>query len=129
MAVGIVAFRQPRFALPLAFCLAPLSAVVAQTAALRQASASASLLSPPLASLMDYSQYSWIRDRLQVVPMMWDQKENYRSNGFILAFIFNIPMADVAAPAGFGTQALDAIPASQLRLSRAARAKSPTSSC
>ena len=63
------------------------------------------------ASLMDYSQYSWIRDRLQVVPMMWDQKENYRSNGFILAFIFNIPMADVAAPAGFGTQALDAIPA------------------
>lgn len=62
-------------------------------------------------SLMDYSQYSYIRDRLQVVPMMWDQKENYRSNGFILAFIFNIPMADVAAPAGFGTQALDAIPA------------------
>jgi phosphoglycerol transferase MdoB-like AlkP superfamily enzyme len=63
------------------------------------------------ASLMDYSQYSWIRDRLQVVPMMWDQKENYRSNGFILAFMFNIPMADVAAPAGFGTQTLDAIPA------------------
>ncbi|OCJ09533.1 cation tolerance protein CutA [Rhizobium sp. AC44/96] len=62
-------------------------------------------------SLMDYSQYSWIRDRLQVVPMMWDQKENYRSNGFILAFIFNVPMADVAAPAGIGPQALDAIPA------------------
>ncbi|QFY60173.1 LTA synthase family protein [Rhizobium grahamii] len=62
-------------------------------------------------SLMDYSQYSWIRDRLQVVPMMWDQKENYRSNGFILAFIFNVPMADVAAPSGFGSQALDAIPA------------------
>ncbi|CCM75861.1 LTA synthase family protein [Rhizobium mesoamericanum] len=61
-------------------------------------------------SLMDYSQYSFIRDRLQVVPMMWDQKENYRSNGFILAFIFNIPMADVAAPPGFGPQALDAIP-------------------
>ncbi len=61
-------------------------------------------------SLMDYSQYSYIRDRLQVVPMMWDQKENYRSNGFILAFIFNIPMADVASPAGFNTQALDAIP-------------------
>ncbi|NMN69211.1 phosphoglycerol transferase MdoB-like AlkP superfamily enzyme [Rhizobium sp. 57MFTsu3.2] len=61
-------------------------------------------------SLMDYSQYSFIRDRLQVVPMMWDQKENYRSNGFILAFIFNIPMADVAAPVGFGTEALDAIP-------------------
>lgn len=62
-------------------------------------------------SLMDYSKYSYIRDRLQVVPMMWDQKENYRSNGFVLAFIFNIPMADVATPAGFGTQALDAIPA------------------
>lgn len=61
-------------------------------------------------SLMDYSQYSWIRDRLQVVPMMWDQKENYRSNGFLLAFIFNVPMADVAAPAGFGNAALDAIP-------------------
>jgi phosphoglycerol transferase MdoB-like AlkP superfamily enzyme len=62
-------------------------------------------------SLMDYSQYSYIRDRLQVVPMMWDQKENYRSNGFILAFIFNVPMADVAAPAGLNTEALDAIPA------------------
>ncbi|WP_245500641.1 LTA synthase family protein [Rhizobium sp. BK251] len=61
-------------------------------------------------SLMDYSQYSWIRDRLQVVPMMWDQKENYRSNGFILAFSFNLPMAHVKAPAGFGTEALDAIP-------------------
>jgi phosphoglycerol transferase MdoB-like AlkP superfamily enzyme len=60
---------------------------------------------------MDYSQYSYIRDRLQVVPMMWDQKENYRSNGFILAFIFNVPMADVAAPAGLNTEALDAIPA------------------
>ncbi|TDW26222.1 phosphoglycerol transferase MdoB-like AlkP superfamily enzyme [Rhizobium azibense] len=62
------------------------------------------------ASLMDYSQYSYIRDRLQVVPMMWDQKENYRSNGFILAFLFNIPMADVAAPAGLNADALDAIP-------------------
>ena len=62
------------------------------------------------ASLMDYSQYSYIRDRLQVVPMMWDQKENYRSNGFILAFIFNVPMADVKAPAGLNAQALDAIP-------------------
>lgn len=62
-------------------------------------------------SLMDYSQYSYIRDRLQVVPMMWDQKENYRSNGFILAFIFNVPMADVAAPAGLNAEALDAIPA------------------
>jgi phosphoglycerol transferase MdoB-like AlkP superfamily enzyme len=62
-------------------------------------------------SLMDYSQYSYIRDRLQVVPIMWDQKENYRNNGFILAFLFNVPMADVAVPAGLNAEALDAIPA------------------
>jgi phosphoglycerol transferase MdoB-like AlkP superfamily enzyme len=58
------------------------------------------------APLMEYSQYSWIRDRLQVVPMMWDQKENYRHNGFVMAFAFNIPMANVTAPAGYTTDAM-----------------------
>jgi len=53
-------------------------------------------------SMMDYSQFSWLRDRLQVIPMMYDQKENYRHNGFLLAFAFNLPMANVAAPAGYG---------------------------
>lgn len=51
-----------------------------------------------LGSLMEYSQYSWIRDRLNIIPMMWDQKENYRHNGFVMAFAFNIPMANVSAP-------------------------------
>jgi phosphoglycerol transferase MdoB-like AlkP superfamily enzyme len=51
-----------------------------------------------LGSLMEYSQYSWIRDRLNIIPMMWDQKENYRHNGFVMAFTFNIPMANVSAP-------------------------------
>lgn len=61
-------------------------------------------------SLMDYSQYSWLRDRLQVIPMMWDQKENYRHNGFLLAFAFNVPMANVSAPAGYGAETMAKIP-------------------
>lgn len=53
-------------------------------------------------SMMEYSSHSWIRDRLNIIPMMWDQKENYRHNGFIMAFAFNIPMAKVTAPYGYG---------------------------
>ncbi len=53
-------------------------------------------------SMMEYSSYSWIRDRLNIIPMMWDQKENYRHNGFLMAFAFNIPMAKVTAPYGYG---------------------------
>ncbi|TIU65894.1 MAG: hypothetical protein E5W13_33310, partial [Mesorhizobium sp.] len=37
-------------------------------------------------SIMDYATFSWTRDRLQIIPIMWDQKENYASNGFALAF-------------------------------------------
>ncbi|UXS01482.1 LTA synthase family protein [Agrobacterium tumefaciens] len=54
-----------------------------------------------LGSLMEYSHYSWMRDRLNIIPMMWDQKENYRHNGFLMAFAFNIPMANVSAPDGY----------------------------
>lgn len=59
-----------------------------------------------LASLMDYSHYSWVRDRLNIIPMMWDQQENYRHNGFLMAFAFNIPMANVAAPEGYGDNSI-----------------------
>lgn len=55
-----------------------------------------------LGSLLEYSQYSRLRDRLNIIPMMWDQKENYRQNGFVMAFAFNIPMANVTAPATYG---------------------------
>ncbi|WP_244473493.1 LTA synthase family protein [Rhizobium sp. Leaf262] len=54
-----------------------------------------------LGSLMEYSHHSWLRDRLNIIPMMWDQKENYRHNGFLMAFAFNIPMANVSAPEGY----------------------------
>ncbi|WP_258045628.1 LTA synthase family protein [Mesorhizobium sp. NBSH29] len=60
------------------------------------------------ASIMDYSTFSWARDRLQIVPMMWDQKENYAFNGFTFAFALNLPMANVAAPAGYTPEAIDA---------------------
>ncbi len=63
-----------------------------------------------LGSLMEYSHYSWMRDRLNIIPMMWDQKENYRHNGFLLAFTFNIPMANVSAPAGYGENTIADIP-------------------
>lgn len=56
--------------------------------------------------LMDYARYSPMRDRLNIIPKMWDQQANYRHNGFLFAFAFNVPMANVAAPAGYGREAL-----------------------
>lgn len=60
-------------------------------------------------SIMDYATYSWVRDRLRIIPMMWDQKENYNSNGFTLAFALNVPMAKVLAPTGYSAKAIEAI--------------------
>jgi phosphoglycerol transferase MdoB-like AlkP superfamily enzyme len=69
----------------------------------------------PLATLfvsqMDATQYSFIREKLRIIPIVWDQKENYSYNGFIIAFSLNLPMADVKVPAGYGPDAMDAIPA------------------
>lgn len=62
-------------------------------------------------SIMDYASFSWVRDRLQIVPVMWDQKENYASNGFALAFALNVPMAKVSAPPLYKDDVLDAIAA------------------
>jgi phosphoglycerol transferase MdoB-like AlkP superfamily enzyme len=62
-------------------------------------------------SIMDYATFSWTRDRLQIIPMMWDQKENYASNGFAIAFALNVPMAKVKAPQGYSDKAIDAIAA------------------
>lgn len=60
-------------------------------------------------SLMNPSSYSYIRDRLNIIPMMWDQQENYRHNGFLLAFAFNVPMANVQAPQGYGADVINDI--------------------
>nr|WP_210292333.1 LTA synthase family protein [Rhizobium sp. BK602] len=69
----------------------------------------------PLAALfvsqMDPTQYSFIREKLGIIPIVWDQQENYSYNGFIIAFSLNMPMADVKMPAGYGQNAIDAIPA------------------
>ena len=64
--------------------------------------------------LMDSNKFFWLRDRLQAVPMMWDQKENYAHNGFILAYLFNIPMAAISAPAGYMQKAVANIPVNPL---------------
>jgi phosphoglycerol transferase MdoB-like AlkP superfamily enzyme len=64
-----------------------------------------------LGSLMEYSQFSYIRDRLNVIPMMWDQQENYRHNGFLMAFAFNVPMANVSAPYGYSADTIAEITA------------------
>lgn len=61
-------------------------------------------------SIMDYATFSWTRDRLQIFPIMWDQKENYAHNGFALAFAMNVPMAKVSAPEGFSPEVLAAAP-------------------
>ncbi|MCL6708109.1 LTA synthase family protein [Pseudomonas sp. R2.Fl] len=63
--------------------------------------------------LLDYTRFSELRDRLHMIPMMWDQQENYRHNGFLLAFAFNVPMTNVAAPAGYGPEAIDSIPVTE----------------
>lgn len=61
------------------------------------------------ASILDYSTFSWTRDRLRISPMMWDQKANYQHNGFTLAFALNVPMAKVAAPKGYSEEAIQKI--------------------
>jgi phosphoglycerol transferase MdoB-like AlkP superfamily enzyme len=61
------------------------------------------------ASILDYSTFSWTRDRLWISPMMWDQKANYQHNGFTLAFALNVPMAKVAAPEGYSAEAIQTI--------------------
>ena len=60
---------------------------------------------------MDAQRYSWLREKLRIIPIVWDQKENYSYNGFIIAFSLNLPMAHLKAPAGYNHDALDAIPA------------------
>ena len=60
-------------------------------------------------SISDYSSFSYIRDRMGIVPMMWDQKENYAHNGLVVAFIFNIPMANVSAPNGYSQERIEGI--------------------
>ena len=62
-------------------------------------------------SQMDPTQYSFLREKLRIIPIVWDQKENYTYNGFVIAFSLNLPMADVKSPAGYGPDAIDAIPA------------------
>lgn len=60
-------------------------------------------------SISDYSTFSWARDRLNVIPMMWDQKANYDHNGFIMAFALNVPMSHVKTPAGYGARTMKAM--------------------
>ncbi|WP_395517104.1 LTA synthase family protein [Pseudorhizobium flavum] len=69
--------------------------------------------------MMEYTDHSWLRDRLKIRPMMWDQAANYRHNGFLVAFAFNAPMSKVSAPKGYDAAAIaqvevdrDVIPAS-----------------
>jgi phosphoglycerol transferase MdoB-like AlkP superfamily enzyme len=60
---------------------------------------------------LEAGTYSWYRDRMQIAPKMWDQTANYDHNGFSAAFMLNIPMAKVAAPAGYSRSAMEAMDA------------------
>jgi phosphoglycerol transferase MdoB-like AlkP superfamily enzyme len=75
------------------------------------------------ASIMDYNEFSWMRDRLKVFPIMWDQAENYRHNGFVMAFAINLPMANVQAPSGYMVDAIDKIPSKPLPAGTTHRSK------
>lgn len=77
-------------------------------------------------SIMDYATFSWARDRMYILPMMWDQKENYSHNGFALAFALNVPMANVAAPKGYSAEAIEQIgPSSGAPVAGAAPSEKP----
>lgn len=65
-------------------------------------------------SIMNPMAYSAMRDRLNIVPMLWDQTVNYQHNGFLLAFIINVPMATVTAPDGYGNLAVSDIPTDRI---------------
>lgn len=56
------------------------------------------------ASISDYATYSAARDRMGIIPMMWDQKENYAHNGLAIAYILNVPMANVSSPPDYSTE-------------------------
>lgn len=75
------------------------------------------------ASVMDYNEFSWIRDRLKIFPIIWDQAENYRHNGFVMAFAINLPMANVQAPSGYMVDAIDRIPSKPLPAGTTHRSK------
>lgn len=62
-----------------------------------------------VAAQMDHASHSPLRSRLNIAPMMWDQKANYAHNGLVMAFALNLPMANVAAPDGYAPDALAAI--------------------
>lgn len=64
--------------------------------------------------LTQSNSFTYIRDRLNIMPKMWDQAANYRHNGFLLAFAFNAPMANVKAPGGYGETAIANIPLDQV---------------
>lgn len=74
-------------------------------------------------SIMDYNEFSWVRDRLKVFPIMWDQAENYRHNGFMMAFAINLPMANVQAPSGYMIDAIDKIPSKPMPVGTTHRSK------
>lgn len=59
-----------------------------------------------LGTHMDHASHSPMRNSLKIAPMMWDQKANYAHNGLVLAFAFNLPMANVTAPAGYSRETL-----------------------
>ena len=59
---------------------------------------------------MDHAGHSPLRSGLKVEPMMWDQKANYAHNGLVMAFLLNVPMANVASPDGYSARALATIP-------------------
>lgn len=75
------------------------------------------------ASIMDYNTFSWTRDRLRIIPILWDQAENYRHNGFAMAFAINLPMANVQAPAGYTPSAIGHIPSNPVPVGTTHRSK------
>jgi phosphoglycerol transferase MdoB-like AlkP superfamily enzyme len=77
-------------------------------------------------SQMDPTQNSFIREKLRIIPIVWDQKENYGYNGFIIAFSLNLPMSKRQRV--MGKMRSTPYPPATMPIFPA-HAKGPTSSC
>ena len=49
-----------------------------------------------VAPIIQRKNYDWIKDEADFVE--WNQNENYKKNGFILGFLFNLGRMEVERP-------------------------------
>ncbi|QJC52374.1 sulfatase-like hydrolase/transferase [Paenibacillus albicereus] len=92
--LGWMIFKLPKLRFPLA---------------LRVALAAASITAVALFVQTAGGKYPALLDKLSYQNIFWDQKANYRYNGFVLAFASNLNQALLDEPEGYGREAVEDI--------------------